>query len=208
MRVQQSYVVAGRVALVAAIAVTIICAAVATVFAVGHLVDAMSGRAVVTVPALANITPESIGPDVEWARYAGVTMFVTDTADASALLTGSALLSLGSILTGGTALVLLCVSLLRARPFDVSVIVAWFVAAVVTLASGIVGPLLRGQAIERIVQSLPAPAPSDLIGRGDTALYVSHELAAPPLLAGGALVLVAVALTVARKLRRDADGIV
>ncbi|MBF4463234.1 MULTISPECIES: hypothetical protein [unclassified Rathayibacter] len=208
MKVQQSYVVAGRVALVTAIAVTIICAAVATVFAVGHLVEAMSGRAVVTVPALSTIAPGSIGPDVEWARYAGVTMFVTDTADASAFLTGSALLSLGSILTGGAALVLLCVSLLRTRPFDVSVIVAWFVAAVVTLASGIAGPLMRGRAIERIVQSLPAPAPSDLIGRGDTALYVAHELAALPLLAGGALVLVAVALTVARKLRRDADGIV
>lgn len=208
MKVQQSYVVASRVALVAAIAVTIICTAVATVFAVGHLVDAMSGRAVVTVPALTNIASGSIGPDVEWARYAGVTMLVTDAADASELLTGSALLSLGSILTGGAALVLLCVSLLRARPFDVLVIVAWFLAAVVTLASGIVGPLLRGRAIERIVQSLPAPAPSDVIGRGDTALYVAHELAALPLLAGGALVLVAVALTVARKLRRDADGIV
>jgi len=208
VKVQRSYVVAGRVALVVAIAVTMICAAIATVFAVGRLVDAMSGRAEITVPTLTNIEPGTIGPDVEWARYAGVTMFVTNTADASSLFTGSALLSLGSVLAGGVAVVLLCVSLSRARPFDVSVIVAWFVAAVVTLASGIIGPVLRGQAIERIVQSLPAPAPSDLIGRGDTALYVAHELAALPLLVGGALVLVAVALTVARKLRRDADGIV
>ncbi|MBF4461946.1 MULTISPECIES: hypothetical protein [unclassified Rathayibacter] len=208
MKVQQSYVIAGRVALVAAIAVTMICAATATVFAVGHLADAIGGRAEVTVPTLTNIEPGSIGPDVEWARYAGVTMFVTSTADGSSLLTGSALLSLGSIVVSATAIVLLCVSLLRARPFDVSVIVAWFMAAIVTLASGIVGPVLRGQAIERIVRSLPAPSPSDLIGRGDTALYVAHELAALPLLVGGAFGLVAVALTVARKLRRDADGIV
>ena len=208
MSFQRSYVAAGRVALVVAIAVTLICGATATVFASGHLADAVSGRAEITVPTLTNIAPGSFGPGVEWAQYAGVTMFVTDTADASLLLTGSALLSLGSILAGVAAIVLLCVSLLRARPFDVSVIVAWFAAAVVTLASGIVGPVLRGQAIERIVQSLPAPAPSDLIGRGDTALYVAHELAAVPLLVGGALVLVAVALTVAWKLRRDADGIV
>jgi len=206
--VPQSYVVAGRVALITAIAVTVICSAIATVFAVGRLEDAMSGRAEITVPTLTNIAAGSIGPDVEWARYAGVTMLVTEVGNASPLLTGSALLSLGAILTGGTAIVLLCVSLLRARPFDVSVIVAWFLAAVVTLASGIVGPLLRGQAIERIVQSMPEPAPSDLIGRGDTALYVAHELAALPLLVGGAVVLVSVALTVARKLRRDADGIV
>ena len=208
MRVQQSYVVAGRVALGTAIALTMICAATATVFAVGNLADAISGRAEITVPTLANIEPGSIGPNVEWARYAGVTMFVTNVTDGSSLLTGSALLSLGSIVVSATALVLLCVSLLRSRPFDVSVIVAWFMAAVITLASGILGPVLRGQAIERIVHSLPAPAPADLIGRGDTALYIAHELAALPLLVGGALVLVAVALTVARKLRRDAYGIV
>ncbi|MDQ1131248.1 hypothetical protein [Microbacterium sp. SORGH_AS_0888] len=173
-----------------------------------QLAEAVHGRARVVMPALTTIEPGGLGPRVEWARYTGVEMFVTDTAEAGTVFVLAAALDLAAVAITGAALILLCVSLMRDRPFGVPVVAIWFMAGASVLSVGVFGPMLRGRGTELVAQSLPVDHPGSLVGRGDVVLYAAQELAVVPLLVGGGLLLVAVALAVALKLRRDADGIV